>query len=195
MGSMPRPHLLCALLAAGLLAGCGDESAEPLRFESGVEPERPLRELTVAEAQRVCENAAAAAAAFYTEGQDGVCALTGIFAGAFGGIGGGAPSTALCESARQQCEAAEPQTEELVCDLASIPEDCELTASELEACYNDAIAVLGGFLDDLAARSCSELLSPEAEMIATPEEPESCRTAEMKCPGLEAGIPTVSSGD
>lgn len=181
--------ILCGI-ASLALASCGDE-AETTTLDTGIPGDRTLNDLSESEAQDLCQAAESAAADFSAEAQEGLCALTGALAGAFGAIGGGDP-VPLCEQTRQECNNQPPQPIEGTCDVSTVPETCDVTVAELETCYDESLAAIRAVFDEVANASCSELLDENAAPISGEiETPASCANIESRCPGLNAGVPEI----
>lgn len=168
-----RNIILAAIAAASFACGGGTS------FSSGVDSSKQVKDLSDSDAQTLCKNAEETAKEFTENNKDGFCKLAGVFAGAFGG------GAAACESAVTQCKDAEPTTSTNTCE--PIVTDCEATIGEIEDCYNDSLEATEKALDEIASKSCEELLSGSSLPGSDVQAPASCTALAEKCPSLEFG--------
>lgn len=153
-------------------------------FDSGLPTDKPIASLTDAELGGLCDKFDD----FYATGkvaddlQDFSCRFSGLLAAAFANAETDAAARTACKTAYDACAAAPGET---TSTCGKPTGTCTATVAEVEACANDSAKALAQLVS--AFPSCVELtladLMDSGEEPTTPEDPASCTTLEMKCPG------------
>lgn len=191
-------RILVALALLGLFSpacdGGGDESPIDLGSDG-----KKASELSETEAIAACEDVVAYMEASNNDGQAQthlICLTAGLIAKAFSNDDPAACQTSYDECMATPAEEGERTRNDSGCNNAYDGlKDCEATLGEVEACLADMDAANQAVYAQMEKLSCS---STEEEMNAVrenePQEPESCKLVEEKCPGLMSGQRTSEVG-
>jgi hypothetical protein len=170
---------------AGSNGSAGSNSGSPGGLDTGLPADKPISELTDAELAGLCSKFDE----FYTTGSVGMdlnefsCRFGGIFAAALAGADTDAEAQAACKSTYDACVAAPTETTEMCSKPTGV---CTATVAELEACANDSAKAVQQLTSAFPA--CAELTVADLTDLGgggdtAPQDPASCTTFQMKCPG------------
>jgi hypothetical protein len=181
-----RIAVVCAALACG-----GDRSS---RFASGIDGDRPLVDLTPAEAERLCTSAqtwAKDAIPLFKRAML-VCKSGALAALALAGGQHPGQFQAVCQQTYERCLERSGMTPAAV-NCPTPGPGCTATVADYEACLNDFPA---SFDRTVAAIPSCDMLTLDAiftsGFTAAAILPPSCAAFERSCPGARVtGLPTV----
>ncbi len=206
-----RLVVLPVSLALPLAAGCGGDSESSNNaatggassgsggssngggFDTGLDEDKGLDDLTPDEVQQLCDKTEALVDK--TLDDETLCKFMGVVAGsaallgeAGGDLGGGgaagAPSVpagdpqTLCEEGTAAC-LADPTTGDSAC---TVPSDCDITVGEYEACVSDMNAMFGAAKNLLPSCDNITLASLGLLGVLVQNQPASCDVVNEKCP-------------
>lgn len=169
------------------LAGCaGDGSTSEEGVTTGLPDDRVLADVTIAEAQTLCDSIAETSAIVFGAAEQARLACTIVALSSrdvvmSDGMRGATTDRAACEESVNACLATSPvPTETDLCDAGNVTikfAQCAATAAELEACLN----ALQPEIESLAAQfNCD--LDLDNGPPTTLKVPAVCGAFEMKCP-------------
>lgn len=169
-------------------------------IDTGLSPDQNLSELSAAQAIDLCERFNSQADAVFSDAQ-----LERVACISFGAIAGmdlsdpSAPfDVAACEQAVDECVASGDGTSMTtsMCDEAAMDlAECDITAGEMEACYN---ALLSGVAETLGLLSCESFTDPEALSTlggSMFDSPPQCDIVDERCPALSPNSSDGGSSD
>jgi hypothetical protein len=164
-------------------------------IDTGLSSDQNLSDLSADEAIDLCERFNSQADAVFSDAQ--LERVACISFGAIAGMDLSDPSAAFdvaaCEQAVDECVASGDGTSmtDSMCDEAAMDlAECDITAGEMEACYN---ALLSGVAETLGLLSCEAFTDPqtlstlEGSMFDSPPQ---CDVVDERCPAL-----SPNSGD
>lgn len=180
--------LLLMLGAVAMASACGDDDGDSgsATVDSGLPEDKKISDLDEQEVEALCD--AAESATEDLIGPEFQCVAVALFFGVFSEDAEACQTTFdLCSADPEQFledSGFEPDPEEGddECNIDDIPEDCDATVGEIEACLNEQVAFLQGLTRNF---QCAELLA-DFDGESNPLEPNgpACQVLEQKCPGF-----------
>lgn len=171
--------------SAGSSNTAGSNSGSPGDLDTGLPADKPLSDLTDAEITGLCSKFDQ----FYSTGsfsmniEEFTCRFSGVFAAALSGADTDAAARTACKAAYDSCVAEPAETTD---ECGKPTGMCTATVAELEACANDsakAVEQLTSSFPTCAELTLADLMDLGGGDEAAPQNPASCTTFEMKCPG------------
>ena len=171
---------------AGSTSAAGNSSGSPDDLDTGLPADKPISDLSDAEIAGLCRKFDE----FYSSGssagmnlEDFTCRFSAVLAAALSGAGTDAALRVACKMTYDACVAAPAETTTKCGKPAGA---CTATVAELEACANDsakAVEQLTSAFPSCAELTLADLMDLDGDGDAAPQNPTSCTTFEMKCPG------------
>lgn len=186
----PTVTSLCAA-ALALVTSCGGGSDDGGNFSTGLDGSKQVSDLSDSDFKKVCdaEEKWASSVLSEQEAKEFGCQLTAFATAAFAGAGGDAAQLKMaCKAAYDACLKQPPPSSMMpsTMKMCNKPANCTATVAEIEACYTDSAASLEMLKQALTCDALANTSMPPAI-----QEPASCKTLDMKCPGLSPDTPDI----
>ena len=153
------------------LTGCGSSE-----LDTGLDAELVLSSATEEQRATFCEGTTSWAVSYDKRNQTGICRFNGYDAARM------SMDAARCEEVTKTCRDTKIDESQYGCFF---PLNCEVTVAEYESCFDAFAEREAVVFEEIAARSCEELVTETGRFSFLPELalPSACAGIDKRCPG------------